>query len=94
MENKQKKYLHLLAKISENSVGNFDKSKIKIIEEFDINDKTYLFLKNNNKIISDKNQSSKENSEYLLFCVRPIKGEYIQIENNFPLIMVCNKRLS
>jgi len=85
MENKQKKYLHLLAKISENSVGNFDKSKIKIIEEFDINDKTYLFLKNNNKIISDKNQSSKENSEYLLFCVRPIKGEYIQIENNFPL---------
>ena len=32
MENKQKKYLHLLAKISENSVGNFDKSKIKIIE--------------------------------------------------------------
>ena len=85
MENKQKKYLHLLAKISENSVGNFDKSKIKIIGEFDINDKTYLFLKNNNKIISDKNQSSKENSEYLLFCVRPIKGEYIQIENNFPL---------
>ena len=84
-KNKEKKFIHLSFKISDNSLGNFDKSKIKIKEEFNINEKTFVFLKNNNKIIIDKNQSSRENSEYLLFFVRPInEGEYLQLENILP----------
>ena len=82
-ENKQKQYLHLYVKISENSLGNFDKSKITKENEFHINEKVFVFLKKNNEIIIDKNQSSKENSEHILFCVRPIKENKIQLENIF-----------
>ena len=71
-----------------NSFGNFDKNNIikEIDFDFRINEKSYVFLKNNNQIIIDKTQISEENGENLLFCVRPIKGEYIQIENYFNLI--------
>jgi len=81
-ENTQKKFLHLSIKICDNSLGNFDKSKILVEEEYDINEKVYVFLKNNNRIISDKEQGSKEDNEILLFCARPINEEYIQLENN------------
>jgi len=72
----------------ENSFGNFDKNKlIKMIDfDFHINEKAYVFLKNNSQIIMDKTQISEENGENLLFCVRPIRGEYIQLENYFNLI--------
>ena len=80
MENK---FLNLFFKISDNYHGIFDKSKIIKEEELYINEKVFVFLRNNNRIISDNNQSSRENNENLLFCVRPKTGEYIQLENNF-----------
>ena len=78
-------FLHLSLKISKNSNGIFDKSNIIMEEEeFDINEKTYVFLKTDNHIFKDKNQSSKKDDENLLFCVKPGKEEYIQLENNLP----------
>ena len=83
-ENQPNNFLHLSLKISDNSIGNFDKSNVIIEEEFDINAKTYLFLKNNNQIFTDKNQGGKQDDENILFCVKPGNEEYIQIENNLP----------
>ena len=92
-ENKPKKFLHLSFKISDNSLGIFDKSKVVLKEEFDINEKTFVLLKNNNQIIKENIQSKiKSNSnsdnpdqyeEIILFKVRPGNEEYIQLENNF-----------
>ena len=83
-ENIPKNFLHLSVKICENTNGIFDKSKIIKEEEFDINEKAYLFLKDDNQIVIDKNQSSRQEDEILLFRVKPENEEYIQLENNLP----------
>ena len=77
-------FLHLSLKISKNSNGIFDKSNIIMEEEFDINEKAFAFLKNNNHLVIDKNQGSKQNDEILLFRAKPGEEEYIQLENNLP----------
>ena len=83
-ENIPNNFLHLSLKISENSNGIFDKSNIIMEEEFDINEKAFAFLKNNNHLVIDKNQGSKQNDEILLFRAKPGEEEYIQLENNLP----------
>ena len=81
-ENKQQNFLHLSIKISDRD-KIFDKNKIIIEEEFDINEKAFVFLKkNNNQILIDENQNSDQNDEILLFLVEPRKKEYIQLVNN------------
>jgi len=81
-DNKTGNYLHLSVKISESSLGNFNKDKIKKEEEFYINQKTFILLKNNNIIISEESHNKIEDNEKLLFFVRP-QGEYIKLENIF-----------
>ena len=80
-ENKQQNFLHLSFRVSDTD-KIFDKSKIKIEEEFDINEKAYVFLKKNDQIVIDKNQNINQNEEILLFLVYPGKKEYIQLVNN------------
>ena len=81
-ENISNNFLHLSVKICEIDNVIFDKSNIIKKEEFDINEKTYVFLKDDNQIVIDKNQSSRQDDEILLFRVKPEKEEYIQLENN------------
>ena len=73
-------FLHLTVKISENSFGIFDKSHY-IEKEFDINDKVFGFLNNDNQIIVDKNQGSQEDDEIILFHIRERKEEFYSFEN-------------
>ena len=85
-ENISNNFLHLSFKICDNTNGIFDKSNIIKKEEFDINEKIYVFLKDVNQFVIDKDQSSRQDDEILLFRVKPEKEEYIQLENYFNVI--------
>lgn len=80
-DNKNKIGLYLNMAISNNSIGNYDKSKIDYTEEAIVTEKTILMVNKNNKILKLNNQEEaiRKEGENILFVVRK-KQNFFQLE--------------
>ena len=90
-KDENKNLLFLKIKISKNSLGNFDKSKIEKEYNILLDDRTYLLINRNNIILKIESQieANLNDGEILLFNVRKNRNNTFQLEKplykNLPL---------
>ena len=74
---KQVRGLYLKINVSENSIGNYDKSHIEFTQEAIITKKTLLIVNKHNKILEIKSQGKfdKKDGENMLFQIRESKNK-------------------